>query len=253
MKNTLIFLSLIFILSSCFYNKPEKSEKQEKVENVLKSDIWADDLEEIINKQIVEEETKTENEDITTEDSLLTLDSEDKTQTWDLQVAASEIKANLWDFINYEKFLLWDSYLSFPKSIDFWQVEKVWEDIIYPKFQKLSIKKQDILKDIFNCSNLTEALKSNSLQNFYWNSCHDIVKNESISFYITRIKQKELFYEKHFVDYKHWLYIVYELEKTSYNKDSWVTLEEKNKNFFRSNWTFENEIIIDTLVKEIVR
>jgi len=158
--------------------------------------------------------------------------------------------------------LIWSEddivYTELPEWWDFGNVVKLWEkSFTYSDIKWLEIKK-DILEKI-NCDKnedtdtyfVTEFLWKRQKSWYYWNTCRDILKNNWISFYVTRLDWEDYFYEKHYLDFKHWFYWIYEIEKGQWvDKDN---ISEKNKELKELNKTFSQVEIVDNLFKKIIK
>jgi len=253
MKHILVLFFLLFILFSCSNNESVEKNTQEKTKDILTEDIGADDLENVINEKIAEEwdvvipeyNTKQENiENKEKQENIIQKDEKNKTK----EIVKEKINEDLID----DKNIFWN--IVFPSSNVFWQAKQSWKQITYTNLPELSIKKQDIFYSNFNCSNITELLKTNSVTNFYWNTCRNVVQDKIISFYVTRSEGNIIFYEKHFIDYKNHLYITYKLKENIYRwKNILIDIEIKNTELKQLNWKIEKEQIINSLVKEIAK
>jgi hypothetical protein len=158
--------------------------------------------------------------------------------------------------------LIWDEndviFTELPEWWDFGNVIKLWEK----SFTYSDIKWFEVKKDVFEkitCSKneetdtyfVTEFLWDRQKSWYYWNTCRDIIKDEWISFYVTRLDWEDYYYEKHYLDFKHWFYWIYEIEKGQWvDKDN---ISDKNKELKELNETFTQVEIVDNLFKKIIK
>jgi len=159
--------------------------------------------------------------------------------------------------------LIWDEnnvvFADLPEWWDFWNVIKLWEkSFTYSDIKWLEIKKQQFEK--IDCSKdeenntyyVTEFLKKRLNNWYYWNTCRDIIKWDWISFYVLRLDgDNNYIYEKHYLDFRHWFYWVYELDKWT-----WIdkyNISEKNKEFKEKNNNFTQVWVVDNLFKKIIK
>jgi len=83
---------------------------------------------------------------------------------------------------------------------------------------------------------------------FYWNTCRDITKDLGIYFNVLRLEGEKYIYERHYLDFKHNLYGVYELETgTGVTQD---TIAEKNNELKERE--FSSLEVVDMLMRDIV-
>lgn len=167
----------------------------------------------------------------------------------------STIENDTSDSVWYEKKLFWNEddtvYISFPKSSSFWDPVFLSADTFtYSLINNFEVKKENNLE--INCSNITTKLSDDLNTWFYWNTCRDIIKDKWISFYVIRLWEDDnYFYEKHYIDYDHWLYWVYLLEKWTWvDKDN---IKDKNDLLKEINDDFKSSWVVDELFRELVR
>lgn len=116
----------------------------------------------------------------------------------------------------------------------------------YSQIKGLEVQKE--ILDIVSCDTLTEYLSERLNVWYYWNTCRDIVKDKWIKFNVIRLDEQEYVYEKHYVDFTHGFYWVYELE-------AWKGVDSENikeKNEALKNRDFPSLEIVDDLMKDIV-
>lgn len=158
--------------------------------------------------------------------------------------------------------LIWDEnnlvFTELPEWWDFGNVVKLWEkSFTYSDIKWFEVKKEKI--ETINCGKneetdtyfLTEFLKNRQNSWYYWNTCRDLIKGKWISFYVIRLEWDNYFYEKHYIDFVHWFYWIYEIEKWQ-----WVTkdnISNKNKELKELNKTFKKTEIVDNLFKKIIK
>lgn len=171
-----------------------------------------------------------------------------------------EIPEKLSSDISYEKKLVWEwedqLYLSFPSSDIFGNPINLWDDTItYTNINNLSIKTREVSKEDVECSTVTDYLVSNLGWWFYWNTCRDIIAWDGISIYVIRLDWDNYVYEKHYIDYKHNLYWVYEIRSgIAADKENIASeIAEKNAELREMNEEFDEVDIVDDLFREIVR
>lgn len=157
--------------------------------------------------------------------------------------------------VQYEKQLFGTEdatmYLSFPKSDTFGEMVKLGENsFTYSRINGLEVI-QDTSRMDYRCDTLTTRLQEDVQGWFYWNTCRDIIKDRGISFYVLRLEGDNYTYEKHYVDWIHNLYGVYEIT-TGTGVDS-GTIAEKNSEFKELYAEDATISIVDTLFEEIVR
>lgn len=182
----------------------------------------------------------------------------DKKSILELQILVEK------EIIEKQKKLVWDKakviFEKLPKAIDFWHPVKLTESsFTYSDIKWLEVKKE-FLKNIDCTKNektwvyfLTEFLQNRQNSYYYWNTCRNIIEWKWISFYLIRIDKKTgwYFYEKHYIDFVHNFYWVYEIEKWK-----WVdkyNISDKNKEFKEKNETFKQIEVVDNLFKTILK
>ena len=155
-------------------------------------------------------------------------------------------------------------FANLPEGSDFGNVIKLWEkSFTYSDIKWLEIKKDLFLLDWksnkITCKKneetdnyfITDFLKTRQDSWYYWNTCRDIIKDKWISFYVLRLSWDNYFYEKHYLDFVHWFYWVYEIKKGE-GIDKY-TIAEKNKKLKELNHTFIQVEIVDNLFKKIIQ
>lgn len=173
----------------------------------------------------------------------------------------SSTTPTVWDdSITYEKKLIWEDeenplYLSLPKSSTFWDPLSVWDTITYSNINSLEIKKEELSPSIVSCSNLTDYIATKINTWYYWNTCRDIIEDKGISFYVLRLAWDTYTYEKHYVDYNHWLYGIYVVKSgiEADNENVASDIATKNEELKNQNEDFSEVDIVDSLFREIVR
>jgi hypothetical protein len=83
---------------------------------------------------------------------------------------------------------------------------------------------------------------------YYWNTCRDIVKDKGIKFNVIRLQGDDYVYERHYIDFVHGFYGVYELE-TGTGVTSENIADKNNELKLRE---FPSLDIVDDLIKDIV-
>lgn len=148
------------------------------------------------------------------------------------------------DILGYEENLI---AMDFPTSSKYGEPIKLWE----ASFTYSGIKGLEVNKELFeapSCDGITEFLTDRLNTWFYWNTCRDIVVDYGIKFNVIRLSGDEYIYERHYLDFRHGLYGVYELE-TGTGVDTENIAEKNNELKEREFPVIE---IVDDLMKDIV-
>lgn len=158
--------------------------------------------------------------------------------------------------------LIWEEnnivFAELPEWWDFGNVVKLWEkSFTYSDIKWFEVKKEKLENiDCWKNENtntyfVTEFLWERQNSWYYWNTCRDLIKDNGISFYVTRLSWDDYFYEKHYLDFVHGFYGVYEIEKGQWvDKDN---ISDKNKELKELNETFKQTEIVDNLFKKIIK
>lgn len=124
-------------------------------------------------------------------------------------------------------------FIELPESDVFWEVVMMWEDTFtYSNIENLEIKKLKKTLDI-NCDNLTNYL-INSYWWTFWNTCRQLNWDNWYYFNVIRLEWENYFYERHYLDNKHWIYWIFILEKWTWVDKNNISLKNddlKNKDF----------------------
>ena len=99
-----------------------------------------------------------------------------------------------------------------------------------------------------SCETLTDYLSERMTSWYYWNTCRDIVKDKGIKFNVIRLQGDDYVYERHYIDFVHGFYGVYELE-TGTGVTSENIADKNNELKLRE---FPSLDIVDDLIKDIV-
>lgn len=170
-----------------------------------------------------------------TEVSIIVLNGADQTITFEEKVIGTEENSVIVDLPQSEVF---GEPLSLGTS-----------SFTYSGIEGLEITKQEVSE--ITCEGLTQYLSDTINTWYYWNTCRDIVKDEGISFYVLRLTgDEEYVYQKHYVDYVHGFYAVYDIETgTGIDKEN---ISEKNTQFKERNDTLQNVDQVDILIRSIL-
>lgn len=139
--------------------------------------------------------------------------------------------------------------LKLPESTTFGNPVSLGVDsITYSNINNFEIVQQDVSQ--ISCENITSVLGEKLNTYYFWNTCRDIVKDKGISFYVIFLSGPTYTYQKHYVDYVHGFYAVYDIETgTGVDKD---TISQKNDELKANNERFTKVVITDDLMKKIV-
>jgi len=120
------------------------------------------------------------------------------------------------------------------------------ESFTYTQIKWFEVKKE--LLDEVSCDSLTDYLGERMKVWYYWNTCREIVKDKGIKFNVIRLDGENYVYERHYIDFTHGFYGIYELETgedvTSEN------IAEKNTELKARD--FPSLEVVDDLMKDIV-
>ncbi len=137
--------------------------------------------------------------------------------------------------------------IDLPTSSKYGEPMKLGEaSFTYTQIKWLEINKE-ILESV-TCETLTEYLTERMNSWYYWNTCREIVKEEWIKFNVIRLNGEDYIYERHYIDFSHGLYGVYELE-TGTGVDS-ENIADKNTEL--KSRDFPSLDVVDDLMKDIV-
>lgn len=116
----------------------------------------------------------------------------------------------------------------------------------YTQIKGLEINKETL--SLVDCDGVTDFLSGRLNSWYYWNTCRDIVKDKGIKFNVIRLDGEDYIYERHYIDFIHGFYGIYELEKWS-----GVTSENiADKNTELKDQEFPSIEVVDDLLKDIV-
>jgi len=148
------------------------------------------------------------------------------------------------DIIGFEDNTL---LVDFPTSSKYGEPIKLWEaSFTYSGIKGLEVEKE-VLRAV-SCEEITDYLSERINTWYYWNTCRDIVKDEGIKYNVLRLDWDEYIYERHYLDFKHGFYGIYELEK-----GTWVDPDNiKEKNDELKVQDFPSLEVVDDLMKDIV-
>lgn len=135
--------------------------------------------------------------------------------------------------------------LSLPSSNEYWEPNLLSDSTItYSNISNFYLRKDSV--DTIKCDTLTDYLTE--VYNYsYWNTCRDIIKDNSIWYYVLRLDWENYKYEKHYVDYKNWLYWILLLEEWSGITSQML----QGKNSELKQQIFDQVWLVDKLFKEL--
>jgi len=137
--------------------------------------------------------------------------------------------------------------IDLPTSSKYGEPMKLWEAVFtYTQIKWLEINKE--ILEIVSCETLTDYLSERINTWYYWNTCRDIVKDKGIKFNVIRLEGDTYIYERHYIDFVHGFYGVYELE-------TWEGVTSENisdKNTELKEREFPSLDVVDDLMKDIV-
>ncbi len=137
--------------------------------------------------------------------------------------------------------------IDLPTSSKYGEPLMLWEEsFTYTQIKGFEVKKE-ILPEI-SCETLTDYLWERMNVWYYWNTCRDIVKEKWIKFNVIRLDGEKYVYERHYVDFTHGFYGIYELE-TGVDVTS-ENISDKNQELKERE--FPSLEIVDDLMKDIV-
>ena len=138
-------------------------------------------------------------------------------------------------------------FVDLPTSSKYGEPMRLWEEsFTYTQIKWFEIEKE--ILDSVTCETLTPYLTERINSWYYWNTCRDIVKDKWIKFNVIRLSGEEYVYERHYIDFIHGFYGVYELE-------TWVWVTSENiaeKNTELKEREFPSLEVVDDLMKDIV-
>lgn len=178
---------------------------------------------------------------------------------WENIISSFELEVFIWknikdnsmidEYINATIWLEDDNiFLSLPVLENFyWSPIKLWENwFTYSLIDDFEVYKNSSIYD-FNCENYWDYLKENYSW-YYWNTCKSIW-DDSFSINVLYLQNDNYFYEKHYIDKRHWFFWKVLLEK-------WVWVDNSNisnKNTQLKNQTFEVISKTDKLFQDLLK
>lgn len=142
----------------------------------------------------------------------------------------------------------WDVVLvNLPTSSKYGEPMRLGEkSFTYTQIKWLEINKESLI--LLTCEGVTEFLTDRLNSWYYWNTCRDIVKDKGINFNVIRLEGDGYVYERHYLDFIHGFYGIYELERwTGVTSDN---IADKNNELKEQE--FPSIEVVDGLMRDIV-
>jgi hypothetical protein len=101
--------------------------------------------------------------------------------------------------------------IDLPTSSKYGEPMKLGEaSFTYTQIKGLEVNKE--ILEVVSCDSLTDYISKRINTWYYWNTCRDIIKDKGIKFNVIRLEGDNYVYERHYIDFIHGFYGVYELE-----------------------------------------